>query len=64
MRFGRMMETKTPYKQIALYHNAINKNRIVMNDYVMLSLTGITHCQMIAYVLLHGIEWIGDDNGV
>jgi len=56
-----MMETKTPYKQIALYHNAINKNRIVMNDYVMLSLTGITHCQMIAYVLLHGIEWIGDE---
>lgn len=57
-----MMESKIPFNRIALYHNAINKNRIVMNDYVMLSLTGITHCQMIAYALLHGIEWVGESN--
>ena len=56
-----MMDTKIPYNRIALYHNAINKNRIVMNDYVMISLLGIQHCQMIAYALLHGIEWIGDE---
>jgi len=55
-----MMETKIPYKQMMRTHHAINKNRVVMGDYVMLSLTGITHCQMIAYVLLHGIEWIGE----
>ena len=55
------MDTKIPYNRIALYHNAINKNRVVMNDYVMISLLGIQHSQMIAYTLLHGLSWLGDE---
>jgi len=54
------MDNKT-IRNMMRTHHAVNKNRIVMGDYVMISLIGITQCQMIAYALLHGIEWIGDD---